>query len=128
MTKIYYILIINLLLIVPSFFYFYDSAMLQWSFHLMSLCASRLFLPLLLLYYLHIKGIRWEWEFKYFIKYYSGILLYLLLSFMYFPTYLGDLQFIDKNDWFTVPAKLAVWTVCLCVIFFNLIWYKDEKD
>lgn len=124
---IYYILIINLILCIPTFFYL-DDAMKHWLLHLWSACASRLFLPIVLLWYLKTEGISWQWNWKHFMMYYSGILLYLLLSFMYFPTYLGDLRFIDKYDWFTVPAKLVVWSIALCVIFFNLIWYKDEKD
>lgn len=121
--EIYYILIINLFLLIPSFFYFWDNAILQWGFHLISLCLSRFFLPLLLVYYVWKSKI----TVKDFFKFYSGLILYLLLCFLYFPTYLGDLRFIDKYDWFTVRAKVIIWSLTFGILITNLIWYKKRE-
>jgi len=118
---IYYILLINLLLTLPMFVYSND-AMRHWLFHLMALSASKLFLPVLLIYLLWHNCI----GLKEFFKHYSGLFFFAILCFLFFPTYIGDLKFIDKYDWFTVPAKVIIWVIAAGLTLTNLIFSKDE--
>lgn len=120
---VYFIIIHNLFLIVPSFIYKYGDANLHWALHLLSLSASRLYLPLLLIWIIYKNRI----TFTDFIKYYSGLLFYAALCFLYFPTYLSDLVFIDKYDWFTLPIKVMLWMISAGFILTNLIFIKKKE-
>lgn len=97
---IHYIVLIGLLITLPTFIYS-DNQMLHWLYHLMALSAAKLLLPCLLIFLL------WHNEIgvKEFFKHYSGLLFFTLLCGLHFPTYIGDLRFIDKYDYFTVPIK-----------------------
>lgn len=120
---IYYIVLINLFLTLPMFIYSNDP-LLHWFYHLMSLSAAKLFLPGLLIFLLWLNCV----SLKDFFKYDSGLFFFTLLCFLFFPTYIGDLKFIDKYDWFTVPSKLFFWIVSMGLTITNLIFYNNEEN
>ena len=120
-NTIQWVTVFTLLSIMPSFIYFFDDAVVHWLLHTMSLSASRLIIPLFLLYILISNKVS---PFK-ILKNHTSLIPFLILCFLYFPTYLGDLRFVDKYDWFTVPSKLVFWVLSFGLVINEL--YK-EKD
>ena len=118
---VYSIVLICLFLTIPTFIY-RDDALEHWLLHLMSLSASKLFLPCLLIYILQVNLV----TVKEFFLNYSGLFVFTVLCFLYFPTYIADLRFIDKYDWFTVPTKTFVWSISFGLTLINIWNYKDD--
>jgi hypothetical protein len=102
-------------------FIYNNDPMIHWLYHLLALSAAKLFMPVLLIYLLWFNNVRS----KEFFKQYFGLFLFMILCYLYFPTYLGDLKFIDKYDWFTVATKLFIWILSAGLTLTSLINYKE---
>lgn len=128
-----WIIVFNLILITPRHFYL-DDAMSHWLLHLTSLSASgNLFIAFLLIFSLYedkyLMNLEVFWaRTKYILVEHAGLLPFTILCFLYFPTYLADLRFIDKYDWFTVPIKLVFWTIAFGFTLTNIIYQTKNGD
>lgn len=105
---IYYLLIAQIIITLPSFVYAYGDANFHWLCHLMSLTVSRVCFGAFLIYILYENNIS--------ITEHFGVVAAVFLFFMFIPIYLGDLRYVDKYDIFTRPARLIVTMITALII------------
>ena len=112
----YFAIIIGILIISPSWKYF-ENGNYHWTVYLLSFAASRFLLPILLIWILKREGLTWtQILFNHF-----GIILFAFLCWLYFPSVLSDMKWIDRYDWFMVNSKIIVAVICLLFIIQKLM-------
>lgn len=100
-------ILIGLLILIPSWKYF-ENANYHWTVYLLSFATSRLYLPIFLIYLLRENKLTWTQI----IVNHFGIILFAVICFLYFPSILSDMRYIDRYDWFMINSKIIVSVIC----------------